>query len=115
MRGEGGGLRIASPVYRIPYLADSREEVVGDLVVKGAGQEGDELAGVGVVHARFNLTKQSGSVSVGRACSCFACLQLESGLSLKLSQSVVLLIFKCPCQDTAVHLIPKFLSRANFS
>lgn len=43
----------------IPYLADSREEVVGDLVVKRAGQEGDELAVVGVVHARLDLTQLS--------------------------------------------------------
>lgn len=37
------------------YLAHSREEVVGDLVVERTRQESDELAVMGVVHARLDL------------------------------------------------------------
>lgn len=39
----------------LTYLANSREEVVGDLVVQRPRQKRDELAVVGVVDARLDL------------------------------------------------------------
>lgn len=52
------------------YLAHSREEVVGDLVVERPRQERDELAVVGVVHARLYLRARApGAFSVRVSCS----------------------------------------------